>query len=435
MNKQVVLTYLLAMFALRCALRIRSGPPSSWSSHSRRLLSSSPSDESSSVTTYSEEQVQEFFRKITEHQRACPKPSQAQEVKSLLLKSNGYGVLSTNSVAQPGFPIGSIVGFWLDEEGKPFSILSSLSGHTADLRKDGRCSLLVSERDFKGADNGRVTLAGVINRVSDEAKRAYLRELYLKKHPDAYWIDFGDFDFFAMEAIESIRYVGGFARAASVSPTEYLQASPDPLLAFAEPVMKHMNEDHRDTLVAMVAHYVGVPCTEASMCGLDQFGMMVSATLPFYDKPYKLRLPFPKSVTERKAVKEAIVSIACYFSVVSITRFVHVISCVGGNDEGFDVQLIQVLCVISAKLCDKVGEICEFLSELVLRNIPMGNRAVSFDSGAYRYSTSGNSTGKRLSSPAMQRKRLLSSDSIERDDYGWYDDFEPSPGVEKVLSA
>eukprot|EP01031_Cornospumella_fuschlensis_P034685 gene34686-42001_t len=433
------------MFALRCALRIRSGPPSSWSAHSRRLLSSSPSDESSSVTTYSEEQVQEFFRKITEHQRACPKPSQAQEVKSLLLKSNGYGVLSTNSVAQPGFPIGSIVGFWLDEEGKPFSILSSLSGHTADLRKDGRCSLLVSERDFKGADNGRVTLAGVINRVSDEAKRANLRELYLKKHSDAYWIDFGDFDFFAMESIESIRYVGGFARAASVSPTEYLQASPDPLLAFAEPVMKHMNEDHRDTLVTMVAHYVGVPCTEATLCGLDQFGMTVSATLPFYDNPYKLRLPFPKSVTERKAVKEAIVSIACYFSVVRITRFVYVI-CVGGNDEGFDKEqgdkylnkkIGSLTLTQSVELAHAlmVGEICEFLSELVLRNIPMGNKAVSFDSGAYRYSTSGNSTAKRLSSPAMQRKRLLSSDSIERDDYGWYDDFEPSPGVEKVLSA
>lgn len=135
--------------------------------------------------------MQEFFSKITEHQRICSKPTQAQEVKSLLVKSNGYGVLSTNSVAQPGFPIGSIVGFWLDEEGKPFSILSSLSGHTADLKKDGRSSLLVSEQDFKGADNGRVALAGVINRVSDESKRAKLRELYLKKHPDAYWIDFG----------------------------------------------------------------------------------------------------------------------------------------------------------------------------------------------------------------------------------------------------
>ncbi|RYH29136.1 hypothetical protein EON65_09630 [archaeon] len=65
----------------------------------------------------------------------------------------------------------------------------------------------------------------------------------------------------------------------------------------------------------------------------------------------------------------------------------------------------------------------------------MGNKAVSFDSGAYRYTSGASSTGKKLSSPAMQRKRMLSSDSIERDDYGWYDDFEPSPGVEKVLSA
>ncbi|RYH29135.1 DUF2470 domain-containing protein [archaeon] len=78
-----------------------------------------------------------------------------------------------------------------------------------------------------------------------------------------------------MDSIQSIRYVGGFARAASVTPADYLQAPSDPLLAFADPVMKHMNEDHRDTLVAMVRHYVGVPCTEASLCALDKFGMTV----------------------------------------------------------------------------------------------------------------------------------------------------------------
>ncbi|RYH29134.1 hypothetical protein EON65_09620 [archaeon] len=192
MNNQVVITYLLAMIALRFALRIKSRSPSTWTLLSKRLLSHSSSASVAIVaSTYSDEKVQELFQKITKHQQTCPKLSQAEEVKSLLLKSNGYGVLSTNSVAQPGFPIGSIVGFWLDEEGKPFSILSSLSGHTADLRKDGRSSLLVSEKDFKGADNGRVTLTGVINRVSDEGKRTRLRELYLKKHPDAYWIDFG----------------------------------------------------------------------------------------------------------------------------------------------------------------------------------------------------------------------------------------------------
>ncbi len=62
----------------------------------------------------------------------------------------------------------------------------------------------------------------------------------------------------------------------------------------------------------------------------------------------------------------------------------------------------------------------------------MGNKAVSFDSGV-KYTTS---LSSRVSSPGavpLVRKRLLSSDS-DRDDYGWFDDFE-SPNLQKVLST
>lgn len=68
----------------------------------------------------------------------------------------------------------------------------------------------------------------------------------------------------------------------------------------------------------------------------------------------------------------------------------------------------------------------------------MGNKPVSFDSGILRYSAGALSPGRRLSSPGPMtapRKRLKSVDSTgERDDYGWFDDFE-SPGMQKVLSA
>lgn len=84
-----------------------------------------------------------------------------------------------------------------------------------------------------------------------------------------------DFAYFRMDSIKQIRYVGGFGRATNVSPADYLAAEADPLLSFSAPVMKHMNDDHRDAMKAMVDHLVGVPCLEASMIGLDKFGIKV----------------------------------------------------------------------------------------------------------------------------------------------------------------
>lgn len=76
--------------------------------------------------------------------------------------------------------------------------------------------------------------------------------------------------------IQTVRYVGGFARAGSVSAQQYFEAKPDPIAAFAEPVMKHMNEDHSDSTIQMIRHYVQVPVTEAKIVSLDRLGMTVS---------------------------------------------------------------------------------------------------------------------------------------------------------------
>ncbi len=51
----------------------------------------------------------------------------------------------------------------------------------------------------------------------DLDRQKILREKYLDQHKDAFWIDFGDFKYFTMTSIEIIRYVGGFAMAASIS--------------------------------------------------------------------------------------------------------------------------------------------------------------------------------------------------------------------------
>lgn len=192
-----------------------------------------------------------------------------------------------------GFPTGSVVGFNVDEDGLPFFVFSSMSAHTKDILVDGRVSLTITSKDFKGAAEGRVVLIGNISPVTDASEKQSLRDKYLLKHKDAYWIDFGfvnlsqlakllrdrylcsDFSYFKMSSLIAIRFVGGFAMAGSVSVEDYKNAKPDPVAAFATPVMTHMNDDHADSVIAMIKHYAGVSCSEASIVSLDKFGMTV----------------------------------------------------------------------------------------------------------------------------------------------------------------
>jgi len=224
--------------------------------------------------TPEEEKMLASFR---EHQSKAARPSMAEEVRTLIERSLCYGVLSTNSDQYPGYPTGSVVGFELEENGMPFFVFSSMSAHTKDVLKDGKASLTVMASDFKGAAEGRVVLIGNVKKLHDKERQVKLRDKYLARHKDAYWIDFGDFTYFTMEHLETVRYVGGFAMAGSVTAEEYKKASPDPISAFSAPVMKHMNDDHADSTIAMVKHYAGLPCSAAEIVSMDKLGMTVKA--------------------------------------------------------------------------------------------------------------------------------------------------------------
>jgi hypothetical protein len=126
-----------------------------------------------------------------EQQAALPRPTFAEEVKTLIDRSIGFGVLSTNSLQYPGFPTGSVVGFQTEQQGLPFFSFSTMSAHTNDLLNDGRASLTVMAKNFQGAAEGRVVLIGKIDKVTDPTLQQDLRARYRARHKDAYWIDFG----------------------------------------------------------------------------------------------------------------------------------------------------------------------------------------------------------------------------------------------------
>src|SRR5205823_6878247 len=88
-------------------------------------------------------------------------PSFAERARTLMHLGR-VGSLSTLSRKQPGFPVGSVMPYGLDERGRPIFLISTMATHTQNLQADPRASLLVTQPDPSDDPLGasRVTLMG-----------------------------------------------------------------------------------------------------------------------------------------------------------------------------------------------------------------------------------------------------------------------------------
>ena len=252
---------------------------------------------------------------IRDHQSNCVRMSWAEEIRTIAAQKEGFACLSTVQAGEgptAGFPSGSMVGFTVEPDtGRPIFCFSAMSGHTKNLFRDSRASLTVTESSFEGAADARAVFTGEVNIITDEAEDKAARESYLASHPGAFWANFGDFKMYRMDEILDVSFVGGFARAGGVTPAEYAAAAVDPCLAFAAPVMQHMNDDHASSLKQYVEVLVGTsPVKSAEMKRLDRFGFDVRVEDEQTGSKGVLRVPFPEPVTERKDIKNAIVALS-----------------------------------------------------------------------------------------------------------------------------
>jgi hypothetical protein len=249
-------------------------------------------------------------QRLREHQSAAARQPFGDECRTLLALSR-YGVLSTLTVAKEaeGYPSGSIVGYADDvANGAPIFVFSTMSGHTRDVMADGRASLTVTAPGFEGAADARVCLTGTVRRVPD-ARVAAARERYLARHPDAFWVDFGDFTFWQMEDLKAIRLVGGFARAGSVPPSIYAAAKPDPVAGACAPQVAAANAKGDAAWVAAANAAIGVDAglTAARVLSVDRLGANVAARRG--QDALKLRLPFGAPAETPTAVGEALTAL------------------------------------------------------------------------------------------------------------------------------
>jgi len=146
----------------------------------------------------------------------------------LLLRQQPIAALGT---LHRGEPYVSMVPFALDEAGPAFLIhVSGLSPHTRDMLERPRVSLLVVAPDDGGRPQARAraTIQGDAAPLERGSGRyAEARALYLQRFPEA--VDtfaLGDFSLFAIRPA-SVRFIGGFAQAVSLTPELFAHALRD----------------------------------------------------------------------------------------------------------------------------------------------------------------------------------------------------------------
>jgi len=93
-----VLTMSIAMFSRNHAFRRHLTRSTQLSSGTKTVLRAASSDPT-------------IIEKFQSHQAAARRLSLAEEIRTLVQQSTGYGVLSTNSMTNAGYPVGSVVGF------------------------------------------------------------------------------------------------------------------------------------------------------------------------------------------------------------------------------------------------------------------------------------------------------------------------------------
>lgn len=249
-----------------------------------------------------------MLARFNSQQSQEPKVSvEAVKNARLLLLKEYRGVLSTHSLAMPGFPFGSVVPYCLSEEGWPLILISRIAQHTRNLQADPRCSLLVAERGVEDVQlNGRLTLMAEARQLTEPLLVEAAAERYYRYFPESRdYHRVHDFDFWIVQPVRW-RFIGGFGAIHWLD--QVARANP---FAGAEGgeggeggMLEHMNADH----AAAIRHYVeqaGLSAaSEARMVGIDAEGFHLRIGQAVH------WLPFPSACSTAAQVRQALVAMA-----------------------------------------------------------------------------------------------------------------------------
>lgn len=228
-------------------------------------------------------------------------PRAADEARRLIHACASASLATTGA---DGAPAASVVAVAAAPDGSPVLLLSDLAEHTKNLARDPRAALLYDgTRTFANPQEGpRVSLMGRIVPARDPR----LAARYLARHPGAaLYAGFADFGFRVMR-VTRIRYVGGFARAASLKPAQVLapKAAAAAVAAIEAEALAHMNADHAAAIARMGRNLLGKRGKHWRMIGIDPFGCDLRCGEGVH------RLEFARPVASAPALRRTLADLA-----------------------------------------------------------------------------------------------------------------------------
>ncbi|NOQ82079.1 MAG: hypothetical protein GQ548_06115 [Methylophaga sp.] len=130
---------------------------------------------------------------------------------SQFIQSQQYGVLSTHSLSESGYPFGSVTPYIISGNGDIAIFISHLAEHTHNIEANSKVSLTIF--DPADADNptagARVTCLANAEKADDET---LLRKMYLEQFPQSEMIlELPGFHFYLLK-LTKIRLVSGFGQ-------------------------------------------------------------------------------------------------------------------------------------------------------------------------------------------------------------------------------
>jgi heme oxygenase (biliverdin-IX-beta and delta-forming) len=217
-----------------------------------------------------------------------------------LFRTLRSGVLSSHSSKLPGYPYGSALPHVTDHAGRPVILISHLAEHTHNLQADARSSFLVCEAGPEVQAGARATLLGNAQRIAEPAA---IEQRYLRFYPEhARYLEIGGFEFWTIEPLQ-LRFIEGFGSLHWIEGDTYL-ASATEIADIEASVLEHMNQDHRDALIAYCAQAYAKAPEHVEMIGFDCDGFDVRADQDVF------RFALPEPVATAQQARAALIALA-----------------------------------------------------------------------------------------------------------------------------
>jgi len=211
-----------------------------------------------------------------------------------------------------GYPFGTVVDFAIDGAGMPILSLSPLAIHARNIIENPRCTLIVHMPGWTGLSDAMVTMFGDV-RPLPRSMQAVAHDVFAAKHRTAAGhepIVSTTSQYFRMDHIVDIYFVGGFGTVQWLSGDEYVSAQPDSVVLDRPPtrVLQELTDTFGEKARALLSPRLGGNATEPIFISYDATGAEVRVRTGGECVVHRISLPVAVQTVEQlmAAVRQAL---------------------------------------------------------------------------------------------------------------------------------